>query len=167
MDIEKIYDEYFKDIFNFLLGLTSNHNLAEELTQESFFKAMKNLDSYKPDKNIKAWLFTIARNTLYSYYRKNKNISSSHIDGIDEAISGNIHFTKYIEDKDLALEIHKYLHSMDEPYREVFNLRVFGELSYKHIGNIFNKTDGWARVVFYRAKKEIVNWLEERGDFHE
>lgn len=167
MDIEKIYDQYFKDIFNFLLGLTSDPALAEELTQESFFKAMKNLDYYKPDKNIKAWLFTIARNTLYSYYRKNKNISSSPIDGIAVEKSCNIHFTKYIEDKDLALQIHKYLHSMDEPYREVFNLRVFGELSYKNIGSIFNKSDGWARVVFYRAKKEIIKWLEERGDLHE
>lgn len=167
MNFEEIYEFYFKDIYYFLLGLSSDSNITEELTQDTFFKAFNNLDSYKPNKDIRAWLFTIARNNYYTYYRINKKKVNMPSEQIYLEENNDIHFVKNIVDKDLAIDIHKFIHTMEDPYKEVFYLRVFGELSYKDIGKIFSKTDSWARVVFFRSRKQIIKWMEERGDLND
>ena len=156
-DIEEIYREYFKDVFMFMRALCRDESLSEEIAQETFVKALYAIDSYDEKKDIRAWLFTIARNTYYTYCRR-KNIS---IEEIPETAAPDIIITEHFENDEQAMAIHKILHTLEEPYKEVFNLRVFGELSFEKIGEIFGKSPGWARITYFRAKKKISERLEE------
>ena len=155
-DIEEIYQDYFKDVFLFLRGLCRNENLSEEIAQETFVKALSSIDRYNEETDIRAWLFTIAKNTYYTYCRR-KNIS---IEEISEITAQDVIFTERIENEEQAMTIHKILHDLKEPYKEVFNLRVFGELNFEKIGEIFGKSPGWARVTYFRAKQKITEKLE-------
>lgn len=158
MDFDYIYQSYFKDVFLYLRGLSANEDIAEEITQETFVKALKSIDKFDGSKDIRAWLFTIARNTYYSYCRRQKIYTYEEM--TDGASAVQVDFTEQFVDEESAFLIHRFLHSMEEPYKEVFNLRVFGELPFEKIGRIFGKSSGWARVTFYRAKKRILEYME-------
>ena len=180
-EFEEIYREYFKDVFLFIKGLSQDDNVAEEITSETFFKALKSLDSFKGNCDVRVWLCQIAKNTYYSYLRKNKRLESFE-EQVTEMVGqvadatgsmqgkGTTSVTvgqraKPVEDavidKETALAIHRILHDMEEPYKEVFSLRVFGELSFGQIGSIFGKTENWACVTFHRAKAKIQERMEE------
>lgn len=160
MLFEEIYENYFKDVYRLCFSLVKNEAYAEELTQETFIKALKAIERFDGSKDIRAWLFTIAKNNFYSEYRKRKWMVEDEIQ--EDVISAyDRDFTEVISDKESAIKIHKYLHNMKEPYKEVFYLRVFGELGFEKIGNIFGKSAGWARVTFYRAKNEIRQYMIE------
>ncbi|WP_028612100.1 RNA polymerase sigma factor [Paenibacillus harenae] len=156
-DLEKIYDQYFQDVYLFVLSLSRSEQIAEELTQETFFKALKNIDQFKGTCKINVWLCQIAKNTFYTYVDKQKrfkpNVYHERADGLD--------IEKKFVDKAETLRIHKVLHGLDEPYKEVFTLRVFGELSFDHISQVFGKTESWARVTFHRARHKIQVLLKE------
>ena len=81
----------------------------------------------------------------------------------ENIVDVGVHFAENLVNEEKAFLIHKFLHNMEEPYKEVFNLRVFGELSYEKIGTLFQKSSGWVRVTFYRAKKKIEEYMEEQG----
>lgn len=162
MDFEKIYEQYNKDVYRFALSLCKNEDLAIDICHETFAKAIDKIDSFDGSSDIRAWLFTIARNTLYDFYRKNKRISLDY--DINKVEDKGVSFVENLSDRNLALRVHTFIHSMKEPYKEVFNLRVFGELDYKSIGHIFGKTDTRARVTFYRAKNMIIDYLEENDE---
>ena len=162
MDFEKIYEDYNKDVYRFVLSLCHNEDLAIDICHETFARALDKIDLFDGSKDIRAWLFTISRNTLYDFYRKNKRINIDY--DISKIEDKGVSFVENLSDKDLALRVHKFIHSMKEPYKEVFNLRVFGELDYKSIGQIFGKTDTRARVTFYRAKNMIIDYLEEENE---
>ena len=149
MLFEEIYENYYKDVYRFCLSLTKADDSAEDLAQETFVKALAAIDSFDGSKDVRAWLFTIAKNTFLSECRKRKWIAD---------------FIEVISDKETAVLIHKYLHGMKEPYKEVFHLRVFGELEFEQIGEIFGKSASWARVTFYRAKNEIRKYMTENGE---
>ena len=160
MEFEDIFNEYFRDVFHFALGITRDRAAAEDVTQETFVRAMKHIGKYDGLHDIRAWLFTIARNVWRDMCRKGRHTAEMPEDherlrdteaGIEERIA----------DSETAFAIHRFLHGMPEPYKEVFNLRVFGELPYERIGMIFGKSPGWARVVFYRAKKMIWEKMED------
>lgn len=155
---EKIYEEYFIYVYKYILAISQNESLAEEITQESFFKALKSIDSFQGKSKIQVWLCQIAKNTYYSYLKKQKKqISSQQL----ETISHSDFFETQIEDKELAQMIYKHFLNLSEPYREVFSLRTFGQLSFVQIGELFNKTDSWARVTYYRAKSKLREDLDE------
>lgn len=158
MEFDEIYNLYFKEIYLYIKSLSKDENIAEEITQETFFKALKNIESFDGSKDIRAWLFTIAKNTYFSHYKKNKNL-------VDESFlekkSIDIKFIDKLINEEDAFLIHQFIHKMKEPYKEVFYLRVFGELNFKSISEIFGKSESWARVTFYRAKGKIREYLEE------
>lgn len=158
MLFEEIYELHFKDVYRFLCGLTKDELLAEELVQETFFKALKAIERFDGSKDIRAWLFTIARNTYYSYCRAHK--ITVPVEEIAEGIPDSVRLEDKLVNEEYAFQIHQYLHSMKDPYKEVFSLRVFGELSFEKIGQLFGKNSSWARVTFYRAKKQIVEYTE-------
>jgi len=162
MDFEEVYQRYFKDVYRFLRSLTQDEVLAEELTQETFFKALKGVDRFDGAKDIRAWLFTIARNTYYSYCRAHKITIS--MEELTQERPDSVRIEDRLTDRESAFAIHQYLHTMAEPYKEVFTLRIFGELPYEKIGQLFGKSAGWARVVFYRAKRQITEYLEANDD---
>ena len=159
MLFEDIYENYFKDVCRLSFSLTKDEVSAEDLAQETFVKALASIDSFDGSKDIRAWLFTIAKNTFYSECRKKKWIADGEIP--EEIASSEPDFLEVISDKESAVLIHKYLHSMKEPYKEVFHLRVFGELDFEEIGNIFGKSASWARVTFYRAKERLKKEMDE------
>lgn len=158
MPFEKIYQRYFRDVYRFTLGLTQDEALAEEITQETFFKALKAVDRFDGSKDIRAWLFTIARNAYYSYCRAHKRTLSQ--EDLPQELPDSVRIEERIEDEESAFAIHQFLHAMEEPYKEVFSLRVFGELPYEKIGRLFGKSANWARVTFYRAKLQITVHME-------
>ena len=162
MDLEAIYEAHFRDVYRFLLGLTENGPLAEELCQETFFKALKAARRFDGSQDARAWLFTIARNCFYSHCRKQKRAVSQ--EELPQELSQAVRVVGQLVDEETAFQIHRLLHAMAEPYKEVFTLRVFGELPFEKIGRLFGKSAGWARVTFYRAKLQIINCMEAKGD---
>ncbi|MBR1897302.1 MAG: RNA polymerase sigma factor [Oscillospiraceae bacterium] len=157
--IEALYNQYFHDVFLYLKAISHQDDIAEELTQETFFKAMKTLDSFRGECDVRVWLCQIAKNCYYTYCRKQKHLTQ---DALPETVpdpAPPVHLS--LEDKETVLEIHRILHTLREPYKEVFTLRVFGELSLRQIGELFGKSENWAAVTFHRAKLKILEELEE------
>ena len=149
---DEIYNLYANDVFKYLLCLTADKNISEELTQETFYKAYKNIDKFEGKCKMSVWLCQIAKNTYFSYCKKEK---SKHTELLDEdIISGIDVHEEYLISHNVLL-LHKILHSLEEPYKEVFTLKLFGELSYQQISEIFGKSESWARVTYYRAKEKI------------
>lgn len=162
---EELYKKYFHDVFLFSKSLCKEDNLAEELTQDTFFKALKSLNKFKGDCDVRVWLCQIAKYTYYDFCRKNKIRDYEEIPENTKATGVSIETA--LENSATAEMIHKILHDMKEPYKEVFTLRVFGELSFRQIANLFGKTENWATVTFYRAKLKIVNQIQESEEKYE
>lgn len=154
-DFERIYAEYYDAVYGYCLRLTHDHHLAEEVTQESFFKALKTIDSFHGECRLQVWLCQIAKNTYFSLLKKRKHTAPMEGDWPDPA-----DLEERLGDKEEALQIHRVLHTLPEPYREVFWLRTFGELSFSQIGGLFGKTESWARVTYHRARLKIKEELE-------
>lgn len=155
-EFDKIYAEYFSEVYKFVLSLCQNPALAEEITQEAFFKALKHIDGFQGNCKMSTWLCKIAKNTFYSYAKKQKK------EGIEtlEILISDENIEERFVDKETAYAIHEVLHGLEEPYKEVFWLRTFGELSFAQIGALFDKTESWARVTYYRAKVTIRDRLK-------
>lgn len=158
MEFDDIYRRYFRDVYRFSLSLSQDGAMAEEIAQDTFFKALKALNKFDGSKDIRAWLFTIARNAWYSYCRAHKRTLSQ--EDLPQDLADSVRIEERIEDEESAFAIHQFLHSMEEPYKEVFSLRVFGELPFEKIGRLFGKSANWARVTFYRAKVQIIEHME-------
>ena len=152
-DIEEIYKKYFATVYKYLFCLTQNSDIAEELTQETFYRAVKKIDTFKGNCKISVWLCQIAKNLWYDEYKKQTKIKS-----IDEEET----FLVAIENtEDIAvannikLDLFKKMQLLDNQTKEVMYLRLTGELSFKEIGDVLNKTENWARVTFYRGKQKL------------
>lgn len=150
---EEFYEQYFNDVFRFLRSMTANENLAEELTEETFFKALRAFNKFNGNCDVRVWLCQIAKHTYYSYLKKQKNITSET--DFSNLVARETDLENILVDKELAFELHEILHRLNEPYKEVFSLRVFGELPFKKIGMLFGKTEHWACVTYHRAKRKI------------
>lgn len=164
MDFEKLYIEYFHTVYGYLLSMSHDPHISEELTQEAFLKALKKISMFQSGTNAKAWLCQIAKNLFYDYIRRNKLVvkpCDSTIDQFVQELYPDVE--ESLIEKELSIRIHKILHTLAEPYREVFSLRVFGELSFTDIGAIFDKSDGWARTTYFRAKSKIREELKNEN----
>ncbi|NLW39333.1 MAG: sigma-70 family RNA polymerase sigma factor [Tissierellia bacterium] len=156
-ELERLYNTYFKDVYLYVYSLSGNKHIAEDITSETFLKAINSIDSFKGTCDVRVWLCQIAKNSYYSYLRKNKNTVS--IDTLPEQEDG-LDIEKKISDSEESMRIHEILHSLNEPYKEVFTLRVFGELSFKQIASLFGKSENWACVTYHRAKNKVKSRLE-------
>lgn len=142
-------------VYSYVMTIIRNPSCAEEITQNTFFKAMT--AKFKGNSGELTWLCGIAKHLAVDECRKNTKLSE-----LDEAVSmSTVDIEKATEDKDMALRIHLILHELQEPYKEVFQLRVFGELSFSQIGLIFEKTENWARVTYHRARLKIQERMAE------
>lgn len=160
MEFDSIYKKYFKEVYLYTRSLTENESLAEEITQETFLKALKSINTFDGRKDIIAWLFTIAKNTYFTHYKKQKKFISDEL--IAETVAEpSPNLAERFSDEESAFKIHQFIHNMKEPYKEVFSLRVFGELPFEKIAMLFGKNSSWARVTYYRAKNMIINYMEE------
>ena len=150
-DLDRIYQDNFIKVYRYILSISGDPHLAEDITQETFFKALKHIDRFNGSCKISTWLCTIAKNTYYSHAKKqNKQTDLSILPDISD-----VSFEERFADKETAYAIHEVLHKLKEPYKEVFWLRTFGDLSFAQIGTLFSKTESWARVTYYRAKTLI------------
>lgn len=146
-------------VYSYVVTIVKDQSLAEEITQNTFFKAMTAKRTYEGKASELTWLCSIAKNLAMDECHKN----SKYAELDEEMLEQPDNMTKAVEDKDTALRIHLVLHELEEPYKEVFQLRVFGELPFAQIGMIFGKTENWARVTYHRARLKI----KERMDKNE
>ena len=156
-DFDQVYQNCFDPVYRYVLSLSGNPAVAEEITQETFFKALQSLDQFQGKSNLKSWLCAIAKNQWLSEQRK-KNVQP-----VDEAASQadpSVGPEERIVRQDESMRIHRLLHHLDEPYREVFTLRTLGQLSFRDIGELFDKSENWACVVYHRARAKLKEKME-------
>lgn len=160
-EFETIYRTYFNDVFLFIRRLSNNEHVAEEITSETFYKAMRSISGFRGDCDIRVWLCQIAKNCYYTYLKK-----VGQVDSIEDVELVNMsRQEETIEERllrqDEAMQIQKILHDIPDPHKEVFMWRVFAELSYKQIGLLFGKSENWACVTYHRARNMIRERLED------
>ena len=154
-EFEEVYRLYFRDVYRYCLALTRDEQIAEEVTQETFFKALRAIDKFDGKCRLYVWLCQIAKNTYLSMLQKRR----TGVELPEELPSGESLEEKLLT-KESAFEIHRVLHALEEPYKEVFSLRTFGELPFRQIGALFGKTESWARVTYHRARLKIKEELQ-------
>lgn len=161
MNIEELYRTYFDIVYRYIRSISQDGSLAEEVTQETFFKALKKADQFRGDCDVRVWLCQIAKNTLYDHLKKQKKqlLGDEKLEKAESA--GGELLEEKLAQRSQAMEIHKVLHRLSEPYKEVFSLRTFGELTFREIGMLFGKSENWARVTYYRARAKIREELEQ------
>ncbi|MBR5421167.1 MAG: sigma-70 family RNA polymerase sigma factor [Lachnospiraceae bacterium] len=154
--MDELYQQYARTVFKYLKSLCHKDDLAEELTQETFYQAIRSIDRFDGSCRISTWLCAIAKNLYLTQLRKDRE--HEDIDEQEIAVGS-------AEDEALGsaakLELMKKLHALSEPYREVVYLRAFGGLSFAEIGEVLGKTENWARVSFYRGKEKLRKEVEE------
>ena len=160
LDYEGLYNACYMQVYSFLLTMSRDRSLAEELTEQTFYKAMTTDSEYRGEGSELTWLCAIAKN-LYADEQRRRTRQA------DMDAAGDVTGGQTVEDgaldRDMAFRIHLILHDMAEPYKEVFQLRVFGELSFREIGRIFGKTETWARVTYHRARLKIQERMGDDG----
>ena len=157
-EFESIYRDYFRDVELYLRAVCKDELLAEELTEQVFFQALKALPTFRGACDIRTWHCAMGRNCYLSHLRKAKqteDIDELQIPDPRKSIED------CIADKQQAMIIHRVLHDLPEPYKEVFSLRVFGQLSFQDIGGLFGRTANWACVTYHRARQKILDEMEE------
>ena len=157
MDYEKLYNAYYMQVYSYAVALTKNPEQAEEIAQHTFVKALSSKAGYKGKSSELTWLCSIAKNLYYDEIRRKQKLTE--MDALNNTPSGD-DLERAISDADATFRIHIVLHELEEPYKEVFQLRVFGELSFAQIASIFRKTESWARVTYHRARLKIKERME-------
>ncbi|WP_296111986.1 RNA polymerase sigma factor [uncultured Anaerococcus sp.] len=160
MDIEKIYRIYFEDLYRFLLYLCKNKDVAQDICSESFIRAMKNIENIEDDK-VKSYLFQIGKHTYYNYYKKNKRIMlTNKIEDFDRKLES---FEIDLLEKEKLSKLSKAINKLENPYKDIVKLRL-NDLSFKEIGEIYQKNQNRACVVFYRAKEKLKVLMEDYNE---
>ncbi|WMJ89226.1 RNA polymerase sigma factor [Anaerocolumna sp. MB42-C2] len=152
MDFEKLYHMYYASVYSYVMKVMKNSDQAEEITQEVFYKALKTRASFQKQSGEFTWLCAIAKNACMDEFRRQSKQGKYQE---SEPQSTNLNIETLLVNNNTSFAIHEILHSMEEPYKEVFQLRVFGELGFYEIGKLFAKTDSWARVTYHRARLKI------------
>ena len=161
MEFEELYNTYFKDVYRYVLRLSGDAHVAEEVTSDTFFKALKAIHKFRGDCEVRVWLCQIAKNCYYSFLKnsgKTENIDTPELLSIADP---NTSVEERIARKETAIELQDLLHRLPEPYKEVFMWRTYAELSFKQIAQMFGKTDNWACVTYHRARTMLIKGLEE------
>ena len=153
--MDEIYQKYAQTVYRFILSKTQDADVAEELTQETFYQAIRSIDRYDESCKITTWLCGIAKNVLLTYIRKHP----VH-DDIEELAIPLDSAEKDAMQAAERVELFKKLHDVEEPYKEVIYLRVFGGLSFREIGEIHQKSENGARVTFDRGKEKLRKEVE-------
>ena len=153
-DFEEIYRAYFADVYRYILALSRDAQTAEEVTQETFVRALTAIDGFRGECQIRVWLCQIARNQYLSLCRERRKFAEEPGETGDRGIEEGF------ADRETARQLHVLLHALPEPYKEAFSLLTFGELPFAQIGELFGKTESWARVTYFRARQKLKEALE-------
>ena len=155
-NMDDLYKEYFQIVFKYLFCLTHEADLSEELTQETFYQALKTYDNFRGDCKISTWLCQIAKHLWFKEYEKRKRYTSDTIDKISDNLLAKENVEYDVLASESKIELYQRLQSLDEKTREVMYLRLTGDLSFREIGDILKKNETWARVTFYRGKQKLM-----------
>ena len=153
----KLYEAYYMRVFSYAMTLAKDRSQAEEITQETFFRAFSKKASFRGEADETTWLCAIAKN-LFLDERRRQGKTAPIPEELPDAKKG---VEQAAVDRDASFRIHMALHALEEPYREVFELRIFGELSFREVVMIFGKTENWARVTDHRARLRLQERMEE------
>lgn len=156
-EFETVYRTYFRDVELYLRAICKDESLAEELTEQVFFQALKALPEFRGDCDVRTWLCAMGRNCYLSHLRKTR--PSEDIDQL-QIPDPRASIEEQVIDRSQAMAIHRLLHELPEPYKEVFSLRIFGQLSFEDIGSLFGRTANWACVTYHRARRKIQEQME-------
>jgi RNA polymerase sigma-70 factor, ECF subfamily len=155
-DFGELYEKYFDDVYRYALSLCRSGSEAEEITQETFFRALQSVGKFRGECGVYVWMCQIAKNTYFSLAKKKKRFVS---DGeVPERAGGSEPESDYIAGES-GLELQSALQRLEEPYREVLMLRFYGELPFARIGQLFGKTESWARVTCHRGRLKLKEML--------
>lgn len=152
-DIEEVYKEHYRIVYKYLMCLTNNADLSEELTQETFYKMIKKIDTFKGKAKISVWLCEIAKNLYFDELRKNRKRKKVELDFNN--IQSDLNIEEDFIEKEETENISKEIEKLDEEIRRVIFLRLNSDMSFKEIGQVLGKTETWARVNFYRGKQKV------------
>lgn len=151
---EQVYIQYHKVVYAYLLSLCRSEELAADLAQETFYKALRGIGRFQGECALNVWLCSIAKHALTDYYRRHRR-EAPPPEQVPDAPDADPLPGEKLEGRQTALTLHKALHALPEPYREVFWLRAYGELTFAEIGALHGKTETWARVTYYRARTKL------------
>lgn len=151
--IKQYYDEYGKKVYLYLMSLCREHDTAEELTQETFYQAIKNLKNYSGKSSVYTWLCGIGKNLWLREIDRRKKHPIAETDPYEPDTALSPHETAELRDD--RINLLKQIHALPEQEKEIILLRATGELSFREIGDVFGKTENWARVTYYRAKQKL------------
>ena len=159
-NMDEIYRRHAKSVYAFLLAKTADRMLAEELTQETFYQAVKSIGSFKGESSVSTWLIGIANNVLKGYFRKQKRQAEDALPDTEIAVFGGTSTEDIVLRSMDTISLMQAMHRLPEPYREVLHLRLTADLSFKEIGQIMERTENWARVTYYRGKEKLLKGVE-------
>ena len=159
-NMDEIYRRHAKSVYAFLLAKTADSMLAEELTQETFYQAVKSIGSFKGESSVSTWLIGIANNVLRGYFRKQKKQAEEELPETEIAARGGTATEDIVLRSMDTISLMQAMHRLAEPYREVLHLRLTADLSFKEIGQIMERTENWARVTYYRGKEKLLKGVE-------
>ncbi|MBD3922038.1 sigma-70 family RNA polymerase sigma factor [Paenibacillus sp. PR3] len=156
-DLEEIYRNHAQSVFRYLLSLTHDEDLAEELTEETFYRAVYSIHTYNGSCKISVWLCQIAKHVWYQELGKRKRQQTQELD--EDIPSTGRSPEEAMLLKSSKMDLYRAIHKLDEPMREIVHMRISGEFSFAEIGEILGKSENWARVTFYRAKQKMMEVL--------
>ena len=154
-DMREVYRQHARTVYKFLLAKTRDEHLAEELTQETFYQAVKSVDRFDGTCKVSVWLCQIAKHLWYQSLRKQKRETPLSPEDMPEAPGPSAE--ERLLEQEGRMDLLRLVHGLPEPQREVVYLRAFGGLSFREIGDVCGKTETWARVTFYRSKEKLRN----------
>lgn len=157
-DFNEIYRLYAKQVYRYIYSLCRDKTLSEDILQDTMLKAFDNIGSFAGGCSVKTWLCAIARNAYFDHLKKNDNKNVP----LNENLDGRSADPEKKAMSELsAADILKLVHALEDPFREIFTLRFYGELKFSEIGEVFGKSENWARVNFFRAREKLVQMLEK------
>ncbi len=156
-EFDEVFSRHYPIVYRYALSLCQNAAMADEIAQETFYRAFLKIDTFRGECGLSVWLCQIAKHEVYRHRRH----LTRHAE--QDATEGGLSLEVSLANREQAFQIHRLLHALEEPYKEVFSLRLFGELPFLDIAKLFGKTESWARVTYYRAKQKLTNAMKEEG----
>lgn len=161
MDFEQVYQTYFKSVYRYIRRLSGDEQLAEDITSETFVQVMRSIGSFRGDCDLRVWICQIAKNTYYTHLKKQNRVAALDEEAWLALADPAAPVEERLDAKEDAQRIRALLHTLPEPYKEVFMWRTLGELSFAEIGALYGKTANWACVTYHRARQQIKTGMEE------
>ncbi len=159
-DMNAVYQEHGQQVYSFLVRICGDVHIAEDLMQDTFLKAMEKIDTFDGKCKLTTWLCQIAKNTYYDHLRKQKKFTCAEV-VLDEISAEELSPEETVVSKETAKEIRMLIHQLPEPYKEVFLLRFYADITFREIGQMFGKSEVWGRVTYLRSKEMLIERMEK------